>query len=121
MEMEKARGGNVLIWTLLWLMLMMAVIPAFVNASAMMIRHQQLMDAMSSAMESLKSSTSGSGAEQEVFEEDLQEELPHTGLTVLAFTHSSQNITATVQCVIALPIPVGTWSDATMQGTLQIS
>jgi hypothetical protein len=119
--MDHHRGGNVFIWTLLWLIVVMAVVPVFVNGSVLIIRHQQLMDAMDSALEAVQSQSLGYGAgERMEFAHDLQDELPQSQLQVISFSDTGRQLEATVQCAVVLPISVGRWNNGTIRGTLQI-
>lgn len=119
--MDHHRGGNVFIWTLLWMMLVMAVVPVFVNASVLIIRHQQLMDAMGSALEAVQSQPSGDGERARMeFTHDLQEELTQSSVQVISFSDTGQQLEATVQCAVVLPIAVGQDDSRTIRGTLQI-
>ncbi|AUW94090.1 MAG: pilus assembly protein TadG-related protein [Sulfobacillus thermotolerans] len=119
--MLQHRGGNVFIWTLLWLMLVMGVLPMFIDTAVLMERHQALVDAMDSALLAVQSQHGPANEAESLFTTDLESELPQMPLRTMSFLDEKGTLTATVQMTVALPIIAGPWNLVTTQGSVSIT
>lgn len=105
------RGGNIFIWTLFWLLLVVSVLPPFVNLSAMILAQQQLVeDAQNALQAAVQSYPHTPGLARIQFQSVLAQDMPRTSMTVLSFVDHQQSAQARILFTMALPCPVVGWS-----------
>ena len=105
------RGGNIFIWTLLWLVLVAGVLPVFVNVSAMIVVQQQFEDDGQNALvAAVRTFPNAPWLIRRQLTTTLREEMPGAAIAVVAFSERHGISTATVSMVMSLPFPVAGWS-----------
>ncbi|WP_053957953.1 hypothetical protein [Sulfobacillus thermosulfidooxidans] len=114
------RGGNILIWTVFWLFLVVSVLPPFINVSAMIVAQQQVVDDAQSALQAaVQRDPHAPWIAGRQFQLLLDEELPHTSIQVLSFVDHPQAARARILITMPLPVPVAGWSTWQTELTIQ--
>lgn len=109
--MDRNRGGNIFVWTLLWVLLVMSTLPPFVNVSTMIIVHQQFVDNAQNAMTAaVKAFPTRPQLARLQLQSRLDQEMPHAVIDVVSFSRSKNSSQAIVVLSMNLPVPVAGWS-----------
>ena len=115
-------GGNIFIWTVLWLVFVAGVVPVFVNVSAMVVVQQQFAEDAQNAMEAaVQTYPHNSALARRKLMTLLTREMPKATVAIEALSERDGIGTVTISMTMLLPVPIAGWSQWTTRRTIEAS
>lgn len=115
-------GGNIFIWTVLWLVFVAGVAPVFVNVSALVVVQQQFaedaQDAMAAAVQTYPHNSTLARRKLMTL---LTRDMPKATVAIEALSERDGIGTATISVTMLLPVPIAGWSQWSARRTIEAS